>query len=681
MRTHPIKIFLSLVCLEGWITFGILLGTPSMERNDWILGYSFPRFLIVLFAFICSSASLFVEIKTWLRPDWFQSILHRLDTFYEEKENLALMLISNFTAVILLFAVILAGFLPFFSSAGLFKTIVKNLFPLLAWLWLFLLQWAAVLGFCYHSKITRSGYWQKNSAMIFKKLLTAPLGIWIVVFCILLSAAMLYAFSPAHAGRVPGHDSGIFLYFGKRINAGDIPFLNLWDHKPPLVFYIDALGLQLAGGSVWGVWGLELLSLAISTLLCFLLLRYTANLTVTLFVLISMILNLPLLLEGGNLTEEFALPLIFGAMIIFLFSIKNHKPRLHGFLLGVFLSLAIMLKQTTIGVWIAIFGLWVLEFLWMKQTPPWRLILWMLVGFCTATIPWLIYFGANHALGDFWSVAYAFNFLYSDIAPKERGEAIGEIFTFLATASPFFAATFVAWLFVLLSLVRKGIRDLPVLILISFIDFPLEILLISLSGKNYHHYLLTMLPGATLLTGYLCTTLLQWTVSKKALTLAYGLYPVLLAAMIIAGTSKTIDAYYQPEEIPITKAVEYIREQTTEKDTVVMWGSQTVVNFLSGRNAPSRFVHQKPLFRPGYATPQIAAEFLQDLTTRRPRLIVNTHLPSTPFIHIDNAGNCAIPTGIPDGMPEVFQYICTHYRFSDVLKYDNWEIYTLRDEP
>ncbi len=40
-------------------------------------------------------------------------------------------------------------------------------------------------------------------------------------------------------------DSGVFLYVGWRLLNGDIPYRDVWDHKPPLIYFVDALGIAL----------------------------------------------------------------------------------------------------------------------------------------------------------------------------------------------------------------------------------------------------------------------------------------------------------------------------------------------------------------------------------------------------------------------------------------------------
>ena len=76
------------------------------------------------------------------------------------------------------------------------------------------------------------------------------------VFIVLLIFAILLPESPLFKPYLE-RDSGVFHYIGWLITQGKIPYRDVWDHKPPVIFFINALGLLLAGGSRWGVWGLE----------------------------------------------------------------------------------------------------------------------------------------------------------------------------------------------------------------------------------------------------------------------------------------------------------------------------------------------------------------------------------------------------------------------------------------
>jgi hypothetical protein len=57
----------------------------------------------------------------------------------------------------------------------------------------------------------------------------------------------------AHA-RVDELDPWLFAYYGRRLLEGARLYTDIWDNKPPGIFWLNALGLRLAGGSIWGVW-------------------------------------------------------------------------------------------------------------------------------------------------------------------------------------------------------------------------------------------------------------------------------------------------------------------------------------------------------------------------------------------------------------------------------------------
>jgi len=55
----------------------------------------------------------------------------------------------------------------------------------------------------------------------------------------------------------PGVDSAMYVYSAERVLEGNLPYLDLWNHKGPLVFYNNILGILLTPNSFWGVWLVE----------------------------------------------------------------------------------------------------------------------------------------------------------------------------------------------------------------------------------------------------------------------------------------------------------------------------------------------------------------------------------------------------------------------------------------
>jgi uncharacterized membrane protein len=52
---------------------------------------------------------------------------------------------------------------------------------------------------------------------------------------VLMAVGVLIVLLPINPLNIvqPARDSGVFLYIGWRMLHGDIPYLDVWDHKPP----------------------------------------------------------------------------------------------------------------------------------------------------------------------------------------------------------------------------------------------------------------------------------------------------------------------------------------------------------------------------------------------------------------------------------------------------------------
>ena len=73
-----------------------------------------------------------------------------------------------------------------------------------------------------------------------------------------------------------------FEYFGFAMTKGDVPYLNIFDHKGPVIFFLNYLGYALAGP--FGIKCLYLLCI-LSFNICFAISRLFASVT-SIFLLI-----------------------------------------------------------------------------------------------------------------------------------------------------------------------------------------------------------------------------------------------------------------------------------------------------------------------------------------------------------------------------------------------------------
>ncbi len=427
-------------------------------------------------------------------------------------------------------------------------------------------------------------------------------------------------------------DSGVFLYMGWRILHGEIPYLHVWDHKPPVIFYINALGLALAGGSDWGVWLLELAALVLAATLGYRLVRRAFGVEAAVVSLALWLASLILVIQGGNRTTEFALPLQFACLWL---AADVHAPRhdvRRAAAIGLLCALLFWTKQNAVGVGIAVALYLVID---RTRTGQWgrlgRELAALAAGFAAVSAAVVAYFALQGALPQLWSAAFVYNFAY----------VAGNLDAFLRNlVDP--AKYLVVTGLLPLALIGYGaavwgwlsraafFRDQRALLSVCLIWLPVEFLLFNLSGRAYLHYAMTLLPVLAVFAG-----LGYWAISQRLRSWRPRTAWIVVAAIGLLALTAAVRYHFSRDAIAYAKAGERvaasIQESTTPADTVLVWGAESSVNFFAQRGSPSRFVYQFPLYHPGYASEALILEFLDAIVQARPAMIIDTGNPATPL--------------------------------------------------
>ena len=247
------------------------------------------------------------------------------------------------------------------------------------------------------------------------------------IFIGLLVLAILLPDSPLYKLYLE-RDSGVFHYIGWLVTQGKIPYRDVWDHKPPVVFFINAVGLFLSGGSRWGVWGIEVVFLFLSSLVSFNLLKKNFGFCPGFLATVAWMFSLPYLLCGGNQSTEYGL--LFQFLFLFIFSKKlfGEQAGRYWFGLGVLSGILFLTKQNLIGISLAaVIAAMVIGIRDHKSAKMAINLTKFTLGGTAILIIFVIYFGFHHALADFWSAAFLYNFAYSsaDFVSRLSSLAIG----------------------------------------------------------------------------------------------------------------------------------------------------------------------------------------------------------------------------------------------------------------
>ncbi len=436
----------------------------------------------------------------------------------------------------------------------------------------------------------------------------------------------------------PGRDGGIFLYIGSLILKGKLPYLDVWENKGPLVFYINAFGLFLANGSRWGVWLLEFLFLFSAAYIGYSLIKNlmgTIPAWIGTYVWIS---TVAMVLQGGNFSEEYSLLFSFVAMLFYLKSLEKPDNKYYILLIGVSLGANILLRPNNISMQVAIIGAYFILAIFSRV---WLLFIQrsslVALGVILVLAPAVLYFAVHGALKEMINVVLVFNYQYSS------GGGLSRILAGLVNASSSIGLIFVLWGLLgysvfILQVFRKEVVDanLQKFLLILIVGWPIEAVLSSLSGRNYPHYFLGWAPYLGLSCAYLIYTLFR----RFAFHAERSIIVWILALIVIALAAKINvwkdygDVLVRAWTLPGSKldyqdpVVSYIKENTSPQDKIFVWGFRPVINFASDRESPVAFLPYPLIHVDTPLTQHWADQFYVQFTTHPPELIINMIEPA-----------------------------------------------------
>ena len=173
--------------------------------------------------------------------------------------------------------------------------------------------------------------------------------LWIALFFLVLVAVLFLPVSPL-LQRTPPRDSGIFLYTSSEMLDGKLLYQEVWDHKPPVVFLINAFGLWISNGSVWGVWFLQYMFIAASSVLALVVLSNAFGIYAAFIGVAGSLFTLQQVLHGGNYTEEYAIFFQIASLFFFYWGLKRKCNPWYGLLTGIFIGLSFFTRQNLISI-------------------------------------------------------------------------------------------------------------------------------------------------------------------------------------------------------------------------------------------------------------------------------------------------------------------------------------------
>ena len=408
-------------------------------------------------------------------------------------------------------------------------------------------------------------------------------------------------------------DSSVFIYIGKMMREGYVPYADLFDHKGILLYFIQYLGVLLSPDSLTGIWFLEVLNMIATSWLIFQIAGlFTEDRMVKYISVIAVVVMCGMnTFEGGNFTEEYALPWISLALYIFLKYFQNFEYRFKDIVwLGAGFAVIALLRVNMAAVWVAVMPIILIRMIWKRQ---WKQLgncaLGFVIGMGIVCIPVMIYLLCTGSLEEFIECYIIFNFGYSDGGSNWAG---------------------------VLSAIGKGVGNLPLAIAAFVISFWPNIknrlyilngwaLLATLyfshmSGRYYQHYGMILLPMLIVLFVGAFSNLYDLFSCKEKIKLKLK-FPgnwVLSGVFVLAIAAGIMLQYKWANLIResmmqtggVAALTEYIQENSTEEDDVLIVGNDSKYYLLTNRSTKNKYFYQTP---PIKINDEIYEEFMDEL--------------------------------------------------------------------
>ena len=224
--------------------------------------------------------------------------------------------------------------------------------------------------------------------------------------------------TPLLKGLIVG-DSPMFQTIGKYWARGVMPYTGLWDSKGPALFFINALGYWMTDSSL-GVFIIQVISLFITEVFIYKLLCQAFSDRIALLMIPFILLFLNYTYDGGNFTEEYALPFLCASFYgVYIWSntiyegMVVHNPK-WAFVYGCCFSFCALTRITNaIGLCVAIL---VICFV-LVTNRCWSNLLYnsgaFIIGAIVMALPFVLYFGLHGQLDKMLYGTFLYNIEYA----------------------------------------------------------------------------------------------------------------------------------------------------------------------------------------------------------------------------------------------------------------------------
>jgi len=418
------------------------------------------------------------------------------------------------------------------------------------------------------------------------------------------------------------------MYFGKAMNNGMTPYIDMFDHKGIVLFWIQQLGNFIGFGNFsTGIWIVEiifyLVTLTFLFKTCLLITKNVLTSSLTILLLTgSMIISL----SGGNYSEEFALTFISIACFYFTrIILNNYQTKSSLIIIGITGGLTFFIRSNMVALWLVFCMYFIIESIINRSFKLFaERFIYIFIGGLSTCLIVIIYALIKGNFDEMIYQTFVLNVQYS--SGNSLMDKIGAAKSFLEFSSRIGIIPFICITFIYILLDKDRIQKNRLIYFATvFVYLLVNFTTVILSGRYYNHYFITMIAPIVILSGIgICgfSTLLKTDIRRVLFYLIIGILPLsysYLAVRDLVKTPMTTIPNQKRSSLVITQA-NYIKDHTQSSDYIYVHNIDANIYLYSNRYSNSKFFVLPSLDYRNFD--DLKRDFLNDMKNEPPKFIV-----------------------------------------------------------
>ncbi|MBI5444816.1 MAG: hypothetical protein HY900_26835 [Deltaproteobacteria bacterium] len=441
-----------------------------------------------------------------------------------------------------------------------------------------------------------------------------------ILLCVAVLILLQSPLAP-FANKTSEYDGGVFIYGARELLRGARIYEDFFDHKGPLLYLLNALGLWLAGGRLVGIWWMEVVTLWVAALFSYKAARLLSGRFVA---LCSAVYALSLLsvLQPGQGAQHYALPFLGISLFLFVRGLARADARDEFFrtrelvCISVCFALVLLLQPNLAAPW-AGFGLSTAVVLLVRGRYAYvaRAAAVVVPTVLATLAPFVAYALHTGVLEDAVACYWKFNRVNPPVSVFSLAK--GTYYALVNVHRGSAVIPFSLYGLYVAHLTARGESRALHAGLASALAVTL-VLGCGLSGRDYPHYAIILVPLLCVTTAFVLEHLRQ-----RGKMGRWALVCILASFCWYQAVQQAYWTYvaYRPDE-ELMRLVSLIKYHSAPTDKIAVVGNDSQLYYLSERQGSSRYHYTYPVADVKGFGIDVWQQYREDLVRNEPRLII-----------------------------------------------------------